>query len=175
MQPPERPGEVVASEVIAHLQRSVQALMDGDRVLPADGSSLLATLDRALAGPDGESAPPGTREAGGSLRPRGPAPPLRGSPPPTQWVDAQAGIEAFIGWAQALIEAGVLAAADGRPRIEAAAAMGALLRSAGGTDLNTCRRQGAPPGDNAAPPQTDRLTEAEAERRPPLAERKTER
>ena len=53
---------------------------------------------------------------------------------PTQWVDAQAGIEAFIGWAQALIEAGVLAAADGRPRIEAAAALGALLPSAGGTD-----------------------------------------
>ena len=74
-----------------------------------------------------ELPPPGTREAGGSLR-----------RVPTQWVDAQAGIEAFIGWAQALIEAGLLAAADGRPRIEAAAAMEALLPSADGTDLNTC-------------------------------------
>jgi hypothetical protein len=143
MERPERPAEGVASEVIARLQRSVQALMDGDRVLPADGSSLLATLDRALAGPDSVSAA------------------------------ARAGIEAFIGWAQALIEAGVLAAEDGRPRIEAAAAMGALLRSAGGTAVETRRRQGMPPEDNAALPQTSRTTEAEAERCPPLAERKT--
>ena len=36
----------------------IQALIDGDRVLPADGLSLLASLDRTLAGPDGASAPP---------------------------------------------------------------------------------------------------------------------
>jgi hypothetical protein len=40
---------------------------------------------------------------------------------------ARAGIEAFIGQAQALIEAGVLAAGDGRPPIEAAAALVAGL------------------------------------------------
>jgi hypothetical protein len=106
MEPPERPAEVVASEVIAHLQQSVQALMDGDRVLPADGLSLLATVDRALGGPNGASA-----------------------------AAARAGIAAFIGGVQALIKAGALAAADGRPRIEAAAALGALLRSADGIDL----------------------------------------
>jgi hypothetical protein len=108
MEHPERPAEVVARELIAHLQQSVQALMDGDRVLPADGSSLLAALDRALAGPGGESVSA-----------------------------ARAGIEAFIGRVQALIDAGVLEAADGRPRLEAAAALGTLLRSAAGTDLET--------------------------------------
>jgi hypothetical protein len=144
MEPPERPAEVVASKVIAHLQQSVQALMDGDRILPADGLPLLATLDQEPAGPDGVSAAAGL-----------------------------AGIEAFIGWAQALIEAGVLAAEDGRPRIEAAVAMGALLRSASGTNLKTPGRQGPPLGESAARPQADHTTEAEAERRPPLAERQT--
>jgi hypothetical protein len=133
MEPPERPAEMVARDVIAHLRQSVQALIDGDRILPADGLPLLASLDQALAGPDGVSAPSGTRHVGGSL-----------------CSSAQAGIEAFIGWAQALIEAGVLAAEDGRPRIEAAVAMGALLRSAGGTDLKTSERQGPPTEDSVA-------------------------
>jgi hypothetical protein len=110
---PERPEGVASRVVIAHLQQSGQALMDGDRVLPDDGSSLLAALDRALAGPDGDSASA-----------------------------ARAGIEAFIGWVRALVDAGVLEATDARPRIEAAAARGALLRSAGGTDLETRRGQG---------------------------------
>ena len=105
MKQPDRAAADDARTAMAHLQQSVQALIDGDRVLPGDGSALLATLDRALAGPDGESA-----------------------------AAVRAGIEAFIGWVQSLIEAGVLAAADGRPRIEAAAAMGALLRSASGAD-----------------------------------------
>jgi hypothetical protein len=104
----EKPADLAAREVIAHLQQSVHALMDGDRVLPADGSSLLAALDRALAGPNGESVSA-----------------------------ARAGVEAFIGRVQALIDAGVLEAAEGGPRIEAAAALGTLLRSADGTDPET--------------------------------------
>jgi hypothetical protein len=111
MEHADRPAVVVARIVIAHLRQSVQAWMDEDRVLPADGSSLLAALDRALAGPNDENA----------------------------WA-AQIGTEAFINWAQARIDAGVLAAADGRPRIAVAAALGALLRSADGAgsgDTNT--------------------------------------
>jgi hypothetical protein len=146
MEHPERPAEAVARDVIAHLQQSVQALMDGDRVLPADGSSLQMLLERALQGLTAEDAPA-----------------------------ARAGIEAFIDRAQALIAAGVLEAADGRPRIAAAAALGALLPSAGGTDLKPRRRHGDPSGDNVARPQTDRTTGTGAERRPPLAERQTER
>jgi hypothetical protein len=146
MEHPERPAEVVARDVIAHLQQSVQALMDGDRVLPADGSSLQTLLERALQGLTAEDAPA-----------------------------ARAGIEAFIDRAQALIAAGVLEAADGRPRIAAAAALGALLPSADGTDLKTPRRRGMPPVDNVARPQTDHTSEAGAEHRPPLAERKTKR
>jgi hypothetical protein len=105
MEHSERPALVVARVVIAHLQQSVRALMDPDRILPADGSSLLATLDQALAGSNCQSDSA-----------------------------ARAGIEAFIGRVQALIDAGVLDPADGCPRIEAAAAMGALLRSADETD-----------------------------------------
>src|SRR5216684_362896 len=101
MEQPDRAAADDARAAMAHLQQSVQALIDGDRVLPGDGASLLATLDRALEGPTAADAPA-----------------------------ARAGIEAFIGRVQALIEAGVLEAADGRPRIEAAAALGALLRSA---------------------------------------------
>jgi hypothetical protein len=113
MEHPERRAEVAARDTIAHLQQSVHALMDGDLVLPADGSSLLAALDRELAGPNGESA-----------------------------AAARAGIEAFIDWVQALIAAGVLEAANGRRRIEAAVALRALLRSADGTDPETRRRRG---------------------------------
>lgn len=56
MEHSEWPAGVVARVVITHLRQSVQGRMDADRVLPADGSCLLATLDRVLAGPDGESA-----------------------------------------------------------------------------------------------------------------------
>jgi hypothetical protein len=142
MENPDRPAVVVARVVIAHLQQSVQALMDGDRVLPADGLSLLATLDRALEGLTDEDGP-----AVPSLGPPGTSPALRapgshaatGSRRGTHAVgrarsEPWAGIEAFIGRVQALIEAGVLEAGDGHPRIEAAAAMAALLRSTDGTD-----------------------------------------
>jgi hypothetical protein len=116
------PAVTDARTLITHLQQSVQAVMDGDRILPADGSSLLAMLDRALEGLTDAVAPavpplgPGTRAVGGA----------RSEP----W----AGIETFIGRVQALIEAGVLDAADGRPWIEAAATMGALLPSTDGAD-----------------------------------------
>jgi hypothetical protein len=115
------PAIVDARTRIAHLQQSVQAVMDGDRILPSDGSSLLAMLDRALEGLTDEDAlavsplGAGARAVGGAGR------------------EAGAGIEAFIGWVQGLIEAGVLEAADGRPWIEAAAAMRAVLPSVGGT------------------------------------------
>jgi hypothetical protein len=101
MEHSERPPLVVAQVVIAHLQQSVRALMDEDRVLPTDGSSLLAALDRELAGPNGESA-----------------------------AAARAGIEAFIAQVEALVDAGVLEAADGHPPIEMAVALGALLHGA---------------------------------------------
>ena len=92
--------------LIADLRQNVLAWMDGDRILPADGSSLLATLDRVLEGLSAADLPA-----------------------------ARAGIEAFLNQVPALIEAGVLEAAVGRPRIEAAAALVALLPSATGTDL----------------------------------------
>ena len=57
---------------------------------------------------------------------------------------ARAGIEAFLRQVEALIEAGALEAADGCPGIETAAAIGALLPSAAGTELKRRRRQGTP-------------------------------
>jgi hypothetical protein len=105
MQHPEKPAEVAARDVITHLQQSVHALMDADRVLPEEGLSLLATLDRALAGPSGASA-----------------------------TSARSGIAAYSDWVQALIDAEVLDAAEGRPWIAAAAALGAGLPKAEGTD-----------------------------------------
>lgn len=101
MEDSERPGLVVAQIVIAHLQQSVQAWTDADRVLPEDSLSLLATLDRARGGL------------------------VQGNP-----LAARAGFDAFAGRVQGLIADGVLAAEDGCPRIEAAAAMGALLPGA---------------------------------------------
>jgi hypothetical protein len=122
MERAESPGVREARTRITQLQQSVQGVMDGDRVLPADGSSLLAMLDQALeelADEEAPAVPPlgtGSRAVGGAER--------------EPWT----GIEAFIGRVQALIQAGVLDVADGRPWIEAAAAIGALLPSAGGTD-----------------------------------------
>jgi hypothetical protein len=113
MERAESPGVRDARTRITQLQQSVQAVMDGDRILPADGSSLLALLDQSLEGLTDKDAPavpplgPGSRAVGGARR------------------KARAGIEAFTGRVQALIEAGVLDAADGRPWIEAAATMGA--------------------------------------------------
>jgi hypothetical protein len=83
-----------ATLLIAALQQGVRAWMDADRVLPADGSSLLATLEQALEGLTGENA-----------------------------LAARAGIEAFIAQVQALIDAGVLEIADGRPPLQTARAL----------------------------------------------------
>lgn len=123
MKQPDRAAADHARAAIAHLQQSVQALIDGDRLLPGDGSSLLATLDRAL-----ERLV--TMDA----------------------LAAWTGIEAFSSQVTELIEAGVLDAADGRPRIEEAAPLIALLRRTDAADLTTDRRQGIPPGDQAPLP-----------------------
>ena len=89
------PALFEAAAAIAQLRQSVQVWMDGDRVLPADGSLLLTTLDRVQAGLAGEDAP-----------------------------GVGAGIAAFVGQVQALVQAGVLAAEDGHSPLAAAAAMG---------------------------------------------------
>ena len=116
MQHPAKPAEAAARDVIAHLQKSVHALMDADRVLPEEGMPLLAALDRALAGPNGASA-----------------------------TSARSGIAAFSDWVQALIDAEVLDAAEGGPRIAAAAALGAGLPSAAGADPETRKAHGDTP------------------------------
>ena len=102
-----------ALAAIAHLQQRVQAWMDEDRLFPADGSSLLAALDRALVGLASEDAPA-----------------------------ARAALEACVGRVQALIEARVLAAEDGEPPIARATAIAASLPSGVETDLETQRRPG---------------------------------
>jgi hypothetical protein len=73
--------------------------MDADRVLPADGSSLLVALERAREGLAGEN--------------------------PSA---AMAGIGAFIREVEALVEAGTIEAVDGRSPIETARAILAVLR-----------------------------------------------
>jgi hypothetical protein len=100
MEHPDRPAVVVAGVVIAHLRQSVLAWIDADRVLPADGSCLLAILDRSAQRLTGSNASAARDE-----------------------------IEAFIDEVQALISTGVLEADDGDPLITAAAAVGALLPS----------------------------------------------
>src|SRR5262249_23881979 len=104
MEPPDKPAAGEGGEVIAHLRQTVLAWMDGDRVLPADGSSLLAMLDQALDGLTAAGAPAG-----------------------------RAGIEALSSQVKVLIEERVLEADDGRPRIQAAAELAALLPSAART------------------------------------------
>jgi hypothetical protein len=94
MKHPDSAAAEGARAAIASLQQSVQAWMDADRVLPADGSSLLAALERALEG----------------LTVQNPA-------------AARAGIAAFIGRVEALIEAGALEAADGRRPLQTARAL----------------------------------------------------
>jgi hypothetical protein len=101
----ERPALVVSQVVIAHLQQSVQAWTDADRLLPEDSASLLAMLDHALGGLSQGNSPA-----------------------------ARSGFEAFSGRVQGLVADGVLTPEDARPRMEAAAAMGALLPSAGERD-----------------------------------------
>jgi hypothetical protein len=87
---------VDARAQIAALQRSVQGWADGDSVLPADGSALLVLLEQALDGLKHGDA---------------------GS--------AQAGITAFMGRLEALIEAGILNGTDGLAEMAMAAALAA--------------------------------------------------
>jgi hypothetical protein len=94
LQEADHPAAAGALAGIAQLQQRVQAWLDGDRLFPADGRSLLAALDRVQAGLAGEDAP-----------------------------GARAGIAAFVGQVQALVEARVLAVQDGHPLIEVAAAL----------------------------------------------------
>src|SRR5690349_16283258 len=47
-QPGQSPAAVHVTAAITTLQHHVQAWIDGDRLLPADGASLLALLDQAL-------------------------------------------------------------------------------------------------------------------------------
>jgi hypothetical protein len=94
----ERPALVVSQVVIAPLRESVLGWMDADRILPADGSSLLAALERALEGLTGENPPAARVEIG-----------------------------AFIGRVEALIESGALEAGDGRLALETARALLSML------------------------------------------------
>jgi hypothetical protein len=95
---PEWPAEVTARDGIAHLQQSIHGLMDGDRVLPADGSSLLEPLELALEGLTSENPS-----------------------------SARAGIVAFIRRVEALIAAGAIETVDGRRPLETADALLAVL------------------------------------------------
>ena len=56
MEHPDRATAERAGAVVAQLQQSVQAWLDADQILPADGQSLLAMLDFALTGRVGASA-----------------------------------------------------------------------------------------------------------------------
>jgi hypothetical protein len=105
MQQGNGPAARDGATLIAPLRQGVLAWMDADRVLPADGSCLLAMLERALGGVAGENT-----------------------------AAARAGIEAFIDRVQALIETGLLEPAEAHPRITAAATVAVLLRNAGESD-----------------------------------------
>jgi hypothetical protein len=99
MEHPDSAAAESTRAAIAPLQQSVLGWMDADRVLPSDGSSLLAALQRALEGLTGEN-------------------------PSAAW----AGIVAFIHRVEALIDAGALEAVDGRLPLETARAILAVLR-----------------------------------------------
>jgi len=99
MEHPDSAAAEGARAAIAPLQQSVLGWMDADRVLPADGSSLLAALERALEGLTGENP-----------------------------AAARGGIVAFVRRVEALIDAGALEAVDGRLPLETARAILAVLR-----------------------------------------------
>jgi hypothetical protein len=99
MEHPDRAAAEGARAAIAPLQQRVLGWMDADQIMPADGSSLLGALEAALEG-------------------------LTGKNPSA----AKAGIGAFIRRVEALIDAGVLEAVDGRPPLETARALLAVLR-----------------------------------------------
>ena len=102
---PDRHMAASAQAEVAHLQQAVQAWIDSDRVLPADGSALLAMLARVQEELANGNAPA-----------------------------ARPGITTFVGQVQALIDTGLLATGDGQPLIEVAARVAASLRIAGGID-----------------------------------------
>jgi hypothetical protein len=113
-QHPDRIETASAGDWIARLQHDVQVLMDGDRVLPADGSSLLAALDQAqerLLSQDLQAA--------------------------------RTALEAFVRSAQALVDAGVLAIGDGQPPIEVAALIAASILTTRGIDPGPGRSESA--------------------------------
>jgi hypothetical protein len=93
-----------APAVLAPLRRRVQAWIDSDRILPADGAALLAALDRLQAALASEDAPA-----------------------------VQAGVERFVGQVQMLIEVRGLAAEEGRQPLEMAMTMLAWLPAAPST------------------------------------------
>src|SRR5262249_33939456 len=94
MEHPDSAAAEGARAAIALLQQSVQGWTDADQVLPADGSALLVALERARAGLTGKNS--------GAAR---------------------AGIAAFIGRVEALIDAGALEIGDGRRPLETARAL----------------------------------------------------
>jgi hypothetical protein len=96
---------VEAAALIARLRQRVRIWVDGDRVLPADGSCLPTTLEQALAGLTQADAR-----------------------------TARAGIERFVGQVQALVEAGVLEISDAHSTIETGALLIARLSSAGAAE-----------------------------------------
>src|SRR5262249_4569760 len=94
MEHPDSAAVEGAMAAITLLQQSVQGWIDADQVLPADGSALLAALERARAGLTGENP-----------------------------AAARAGIAVFIGRVEALIDAGALEIGDGRRALETARAL----------------------------------------------------
>jgi hypothetical protein len=100
-------------DAIGMLRQRIEGFVDADMLLLEDGQGLLAALDGALAGLTGAN------EAA-----------------------TLAGIAAFVGRLRALIEAGDLAAEDGQPPLEAAAAIAAVLPKAGRTEAEPGSRPG---------------------------------
>ena len=98
MEHPDSAAAKGARAAIAPLQQSVLGWMDADRVLPADGSSLLVALERALEGLTGENL-----------------------------AAAGVGIVAFIRRVEALIDAGAIEAVEGRLPLETVDALFAML------------------------------------------------
>jgi len=88
-----------ARATIALLQKGVLGWMDADQILPADSSSLLAALERALGGLTGSNLDA-----------------------------ARAGMMAFIHRVETLIDSGALDAVDGRLPLETARASLSVLR-----------------------------------------------
>jgi hypothetical protein len=98
MEHPELAAAAGASGAIARLRQSVVGWMDADRVLPADGSSLMVALELALEGLTGENPS-----------------------------SARAGMVAFIRRVEVLIDAGAIKAVEGRLPLETVDALLAML------------------------------------------------